>query len=65
MLNRTRTRSFVTLAISGPAYAEIREKLVAAGYHHVLKNQDDGSECIDMDGIAVAPEHQAKVEKET
>lgn len=46
------THTFAILELSGQAVAEIREKLLAAGYQHALL-EVDGKEAIDMHGIAV------------
>jgi hypothetical protein len=45
------THTYVTMQLSAAAYAEIKEKMVAAGYDHVFGR--DGE--IDMHGIAVVP----------
>lgn len=60
------THTFSVLEISPAAYAEIRGKLIDAGYGHTIMR--DGS--IDMDGIGVAAETvpvaaQPKHEEET
>ncbi len=47
-----KTHTYAILEVSSAVYAEIRAKLVAAGYHHALHKDDDG-EAIDMYGIAL------------
>ncbi len=47
------THTYVVLEISPEAHAEIKAKLLAAGYSHAI----DG-ETVDMQGIAVEPERQ-------
>jgi hypothetical protein len=49
------THTYAILELSGQAFAEIKEKLEAAGYQHAF-NEDDGRAVIDMHGIAVAAE---------
>lgn len=49
------SRTYAVLELSGAAYAEIREKLEAAGYEHAFHRSDD-RDVIDMHGIAVAAE---------
>lgn len=51
-----RTRTYVILELSPSAYAEIRKKLVDAGYHHAIHG-----DLLDMDGLAVGCEAQADV----
>ena len=46
------THTLAQLEVSPEAYAEIRAKLVAAGYDHAL-DKDHGAEMIDMSGIAL------------
>lgn len=46
------TRTVAVLEVTAPVYAEIRAKLVAAGYDHALMREGDG-EAIDMHGIAL------------
>lgn len=46
------SHTYAILSLSPAAYAEIREKLVAAGYEDQLHEQG-GAECIEMHGIAV------------
>ena len=46
------THTFAILELSAHAVAEIREKLLAAGYRHALL-EEDGIETIDMHGIAI------------
>lgn len=60
------THTFAILEISPAAYAEIRGKLIDAGYGHVVMR---GGE-LDCDGLALAseaapPEPQPKHEEET
>jgi hypothetical protein len=50
------TRICVKLRISAGAYQEILEKLMSAGYQHVLVNPDDIGSGLRMDEIAVVPE---------
>ena len=45
------TYTYVIMELSPAAHAEIKEKMLAAGYQHAI----DG-ETIDMHGIAVEPE---------
>lgn len=47
------THTYAVLEISAAAYAEIRAKLLAAGYWHAVHDGTD-REVIDMHGIAVA-----------
>jgi len=47
------SRTYVVLEVSPAAYAEIRDKLLAAGYGHAL-HHEDGAEVVDMHGIALA-----------
>jgi hypothetical protein len=54
------TRTYAVLEISGAAYAEIRDKLQAAGYSDQFC-KDDGAEVIDMHGIAVKSDGGAYV----
>jgi hypothetical protein len=49
------THTYVILELSPAAFAEIKEKLTAAGYQHTFQ-EDEGRTVIDMHGIAVAPE---------
>jgi hypothetical protein len=51
------TYTVVTLAISKAAYDEIRGKLEAANYHHVIM---DGGE-LDMTHIALEPEPEPAI----
>lgn len=46
------TRTYVVLQVSAAAYAEIREKLEAAGYDHAFHDHD-GRDVVDMHGIAL------------
>jgi hypothetical protein len=52
------TYTYVLLELSPAAYAEIRAKLLAAGYQHAF-DTDAGREVIDMHGIAVQAEEAA------
>lgn len=47
------TRTYAILEVSPEVYAEIRAKLVIAGYDHTLHG-DDEREVIDMHGIALS-----------
>lgn len=47
------SHTYALLPISAAAYAEIRAKLVEAGYAHAFNIDRDVGECIDMHGIAV------------
>lgn len=47
------THTYAILELSGPAFAEIRTKLAAAGYADAI-HPDDDREVIDMHGLAVA-----------
>ena len=49
------THTFVILDLTPAAFAEISEKLRAAGYDHVFM-ESDGRSVVDMNGIAVARE---------
>ena len=51
------TYTHVTMDVSHAAYAEIMDKLVAAGYEHAIHNtrSDDGV-VLDMHGIALKDE---------
>ncbi len=57
--NFRQTRSFATLEISPAAFAEIRDKLKAAGYGHAFC---DGGKLIDMHGIALVEEVSARAD---
>lgn len=46
------TYTYVTMDVSARTYAEIRAKMVDAGYIHALQ-QEAGSEAIDMHGLAL------------
>lgn len=46
------THTYVILEISSAAYKEIKQKLEAAGYHHVF-HENRGEVVIDMQGIAL------------
>lgn len=46
------SHTYATLPVSAATYAEIREKLSAAGYDHAF-HDDDGREVIDMSGIGL------------
>ena len=50
------TYTYAVLTVSPAAYAEIREKLEAAGYDHAFHDQDGGP-VIDMHGIALQAGH--------
>ncbi len=54
IVRRTHTHTYVVMELSARAYAEIEEKMLAAGYEHAFG--DDGE--IDMDGIAVTKEQE-------
>jgi hypothetical protein len=49
------THTYAVLEVSPAAYAEIREKLDAAGYDHAFDSHS-GAEVIDMHGIALRAE---------
>ena len=49
--------TYALLDVSSTAYAEIREKLKAAGYDHAF-HRDGDREVIDMSGIALRDEAQ-------
>ncbi len=49
------SHTFAVLDISPQAFAEIKRKLIIAGYDHSIQ-QLDASEVIDMHGIALASE---------
>ncbi len=53
------TYTYVLLPISKEAYAEIRDKLIIAGYDHALHDDSAHGEVIDMHGIAVVVEEEA------
>jgi hypothetical protein len=53
----TQTHTYVTMALSAAAYAEIKQKMLEAGYDHAFGS--DGE--IDMNGIAVVPEEAEQV----
>ena len=55
MIRRSMTHTYVTLGISEAAFEEIKQKLLAAGYSHVLSS--DGTE-IDMSGIGLVREEE-------
>jgi hypothetical protein len=46
------TYTYVTMDVSPSTYAEIRKKLVDAGYDHAI-SKDGGEETLDMHGIAL------------
>lgn len=48
------THTYVVLQISKRAFAEIKRKLVEAGYEHAFRKDDEHGLVIDMHGIAVA-----------
>jgi hypothetical protein len=48
--------TFAILEVSAATYAEIREKLVEAGYAHAVERDHESRECIDMHGLVVRPE---------
>lgn len=50
------THTFVLLDVSQTAYREVRELLEKAGYGHAFVDSGDGTECIDMQGIALHPD---------
>lgn len=50
-MSRT-TRTYALLQVSASTYAEVRAKLVAAGYEHAF-HVDERGETIDMHGIAL------------
>lgn len=50
------THTYALLPISKEAYAEIRDKLIIAGYDHALHEDSDHGEVINMHGIAVVAE---------
>lgn len=47
------THTYASLEVSPTTYAEVRAKLLAAGYEHSF-HCDDKGEAIDMHGIAIA-----------
>ena len=49
------THTYAILEVSAAVYAEIREKLKAAGYDHAF-HLDDNREVMDMHGIALRVE---------
>lgn len=53
------THTYVIMAVSEPAYGEIREKLLQAGYDHVIDG-GGSEETIDMHGIALQIEVNEK-----
>lgn len=48
------THTFVVLEVSHAAYDEIKGKLEAAGYDVMVKEKADGSELLDMHGLALS-----------
>jgi len=46
------SRTYAILEVTPAVYAEIRDKLAAAGYDHAF-HCEDGSEVIDMHGLAI------------
>lgn len=50
------THTYVTLALSSAAFAEIKEKLEAAGYQHAFDTDKTDGLVIDMHGLAVIEE---------
>lgn len=50
------THTYVTLPLSPSAFAEIKEKLEAAGYQHAFDTDKDDGLVIDMHGLAVIEE---------
>ncbi len=50
------TRTYVTMDVSPQTYAEIRKKLVDAGYNHALHADGNDHEVLDMHGIALMDE---------
>ncbi len=46
------THTYALMDVSPAVYAEIRAKIIEAGYEHTIMAQD-GAECIDMTGIAL------------
>lgn len=48
------THTYAILEVSPTTYAEIRAKLMVAGYEHALNRDDKGGDVIDMHGIAIA-----------
>lgn len=53
------THTYVILELSKPAFKEIEQKLMDAGYQHAM-HEDDGRTVIDMHGIAVADEEKTR-----
>ena len=53
------TYTYVVMEVSPATYAEIRKKLVDAGYDHALHNDGNDHEVLDMHGIALADETKA------
>jgi len=53
------SHTYAILDVSSTVYAEIREKLVAAGYEHAF-DQDTEGEVIDMHGIALREEEKER-----
>ncbi len=52
------TRTYALLEVSPAAYAEIRAKLMAAGYEHAF-HVDERGEAIDMHGIALSADKES------
>jgi hypothetical protein len=52
-LRRSRTRTYAIAEVPPEVYAHVRAVLEAAGYSHAF-HIEDGSEVIDMDGIALS-----------
>lgn len=53
------THTYAILKVTKDVYHEIREKLIAAGYGGQF-HRDDGSEVIDMNGIALQEEEEVQ-----
>jgi hypothetical protein len=52
------THTYAILEVSPTTYAEIRAKLLTAGYEHAF-HCDDKGDAIDMHGIAIAEAKEA------
>jgi len=57
------THTYALLEVPKPVYDLIRAKLVEAGYQHAFDKKTDGSEVIDMHGIALQAEAIAPTER--
>lgn len=49
----TSTHTFVTMDVPAEVYDIIRAKFIEAGYDHVIMNEDQPDEALDMTGIAI------------